>query len=51
MDIDSMDNDAMTVNINIKGNVKQLELMFAAEEFPDIETTKPTKNAGKGKQL
>jgi|JI7StandDraft_1071085.scaffolds.fasta_scaffold2511475_1 hypothetical protein len=42
MDIDSMEDDATTVNTNIKGNAEQLELMFAAEEFLDIETMKPT---------
>jgi hypothetical protein len=41
MDVDSMEDNATTVNNNIKGNAEQLELMFAAEEFPDIEKTKP----------
>jgi hypothetical protein len=41
MDVDSMEDNATTVNNNIKGNAEQLELMFAAEEFPDIEITKP----------
>ncbi len=37
-----MEDDATTLNNNIKENAKQLELMFAAEEFPDIEIYKPT---------
>ena len=39
MDVDSMEDNATTLNNNIKGNAEQLELMFAAEEFPDIEIT------------
>jgi hypothetical protein len=42
MDVDSMEDDATTLNKNIKGNAEQLELMFAAEEFPDIKIMKPT---------
>jgi hypothetical protein len=41
MSVDSMEDDVTTVNNNIKGNAEQLEMMFAAEEFPDIELTKP----------
>jgi hypothetical protein len=37
-----MEDNATTLNNNIKGNAEQLELMFAAEEFLDINITKPT---------
>jgi hypothetical protein len=42
MDVDSMEDDATTLNNSIKGNAEQLELMFAAEEFSDIKISKPT---------
>jgi hypothetical protein len=38
-DVDMVDDDATTVNSNIKGNADLLNQMFADENFPALETT------------